>query len=318
MVVPVYGVEKYIERCARSLFEQTLDDIEFIFVDDCTPDRSIEILERLIVEYKPRIKEKNFVVKIEKMSVNSGQAIVRKLGIQLCTGDYIIHCDSDDWVECDIYQKLYDEAKMTNADVVICDYSVTDGLYCSTTVSACHSTSVMSFVENCLFQKDSWSLWNKLFKKEVYYNNITYPVGDMGEDMVIVLQLMVNCKTLSYLPAALYNYFNNHNSITKTSSREAVIRKYEQLASNANIVINYLTDNGMSTTMNQGMIAYKNFIRSVLYPIVKDKKYYHIWNDMFPGLNRQVLLSRNISFLEKLRVILAILHLYPRRQFMAK
>ena len=54
VIIPVYGVEKYIERCARSLFEQTLNDIEYIFVDDCSPDKSIEILERIIEEYRPR------------------------------------------------------------------------------------------------------------------------------------------------------------------------------------------------------------------------------------------------------------------------
>ena len=78
VLVPVYGVEKYIERCARSLFEQTLDDIEFIFVDDCTPDRSIEILESVIEKYRLRFAEKKYDVRIERMPTNSGQAAVRR------------------------------------------------------------------------------------------------------------------------------------------------------------------------------------------------------------------------------------------------
>ena len=78
VIVPVYGVEKYIERCARSLFEQTLDDMEFIFVDDCTPDRSIEKLKSIIEEYQLRFAEMNYEVRTERMPTNSGQAAVRR------------------------------------------------------------------------------------------------------------------------------------------------------------------------------------------------------------------------------------------------
>ena len=78
VLVPVYGVEKYIERCARSLFEQTLDDMEFIFVDDCTPDRSVEILKSIIEEYRLRFAEKKYAVRFVKMPTNSGLAAVRR------------------------------------------------------------------------------------------------------------------------------------------------------------------------------------------------------------------------------------------------
>ena len=98
IIVPVYGAEKYIERCARSLFEQTLDDIEFIFVDDCTPDRSIDILKVVIEKFRLRFGEKKYVVRIERMPMNSGQGAVRRHGIQLATGDYITFCDSDDFM----------------------------------------------------------------------------------------------------------------------------------------------------------------------------------------------------------------------------
>ena len=67
VIIPVYGVEKYIERCARSLFEQTLNDIEYIFVDDCSPDKSIEILEHIVEEYRPRFTREKKVVRIERL-----------------------------------------------------------------------------------------------------------------------------------------------------------------------------------------------------------------------------------------------------------
>ena len=92
VIVPVYGVEKYVERCARSLFEQTLDDIEYLFIDDCTPDKSIEILKKVLKDYPQR----NNQVIIHRMESNSGQAAVRKWGMLNSTGDYVIHCDSVD------------------------------------------------------------------------------------------------------------------------------------------------------------------------------------------------------------------------------
>ena len=118
IIVPVYGVEKYIERCARSLFEQTLDDIEYLFIDDCTPDKSIEILKNVLKDY-PQRKDQVIIHRMEK---NSGQAAVRKWGMIKATGDYTIHCDSDDWVDVTMYEKMYNKAIEEKSDLVICDF----------------------------------------------------------------------------------------------------------------------------------------------------------------------------------------------------
>ena len=325
VVVPVYGVEKYMERCARSLFEQTLDDMEFIFVDDCTPDSSMEILEWLIDEYRHRFVEMKYAVKIEKMPVNSGLAIVRRRGVQLCTGDYIIHCDSDDYVHRDIYRKMYERAIAEQADVVVCDFALTDGdpakteimPCCSRTeIISCHSRTPVELVENCLLRIDSWSLCNKLFRKSAYLD-ITYPLGAMGEDMVCVMQLLRNCDTISYIDEPLYYYFCNPNSITKFVTKDACVKKFGELYANSNIVIDFLRRRGMTDRMKCAMVTYKNFVRSALYPLVWDREYYRMWNDIFPDLNREVIMSSDIPVSEKIRVILTILHLYPRRRHRA-
>ena len=119
--IPVYGVEKYIERCARSLFEQTMaEGIEFIFVNDCTKDRSIEILEQVLSEY-PQRKEQ---VKIIHHKKNGGLVAARNTGLKHATGDYIIHCDSDDWVDLNMYEAMYNKAIETNADMVYSDFYI--------------------------------------------------------------------------------------------------------------------------------------------------------------------------------------------------
>lgn len=124
VIIPVYGVEKYIERCARSLFEQTLDDIEFIFVNDCTLDNSINVLETTLEEY-PKRKSQVQIINFEQ---NQGAAKAREIGMKTANGEYIIHCDSDDWVVKEAYETLYNIAKASESDMVICDWFETDGI----------------------------------------------------------------------------------------------------------------------------------------------------------------------------------------------
>ena len=103
VIIPVYNVEDYIEKCARSLFEQTLDNIEYIFVDDCSMDKSIEILQQIVKDYPSR----EGLVKIVQTPKNSGQYFVRKFGMQFVSGKYLIHCDSDDWIDSTMYEEMF-------------------------------------------------------------------------------------------------------------------------------------------------------------------------------------------------------------------
>lgn len=115
ILVPIYGVEKYIERCARSLFEQTYENLEYIFVDDCTPDKSIEILERVMEDY-PNRKEQ---VRIIRHEHNRGLAAARNTAIDAATSPFISHVDSDDYLSLDAIQLLVDKQAETGADIVL-------------------------------------------------------------------------------------------------------------------------------------------------------------------------------------------------------
>lgn len=313
VIVPVYGVERYMERCARSLFEQTLDDIEFIFVDDCSPDRSLDILNEVLEEYADR----QLQTQIVRLDQNGGLPNARKVGLRLATGNYIIHCDSDDWVERDMYRAMYEKAIKTNADIVVCDFMVTDGDSFNERKEACHTTEPMQFMENCLLRKDHWALWNKLFKREAY-SQVVHPQEAMGEDMATTIQLVWKCQVMAYIPEPYYNYYYNPDSITKTRTIDACVYRYKQLIANAHIVLDFLEEKGLSEEWRDVLVFYKNTIRAVLYPVVWKKEYYQIWNGIFPSLNREVLFSKHVSLADKLRVILTIFHLYPRKQHRAQ
>lgn len=174
------------------------------------------MLNRLLEEYPQRKNQ----VKIVSHENNLGLPLARQSGLKVATGDYIIHCDSDDWVDVHMYEEMYNKAIEEDADVVVCDYVLTNGKSVIKTINACHAKSPKQLIEKCLFQRDSWSLWKKLFKRKAF-SNIEYPQGAMGEDMVTTIQLLWNCKTLSYINKPYYQYFYNSESITNVCTRDS-------------------------------------------------------------------------------------------------
>lgn len=114
VLVPVYGVEKYIGRCAESLFGQTYKDIEFVFVDDCSPDRSAEIL-RSVVARHPEVEGRVRIIRHER---NGGLAAARRTALAAATGDCVLHIDSDDYLPPQAVETLAGRMEATGADMV--------------------------------------------------------------------------------------------------------------------------------------------------------------------------------------------------------
>lgn len=120
VLIPIYKVEAYIEKCVKSLFGQTYENIEYIFVDDCTPDNSIAVLQSVMEKYPCRRNR----TRIIRNATNQGIAAVRNILLENATGEYVIFIDSDDWVELSMIENLVNEAQATDADIVCCDLIV--------------------------------------------------------------------------------------------------------------------------------------------------------------------------------------------------
>lgn len=120
VVIPVYNSEKYIERCVVSLMEQTLQEIQYIFVNDSTPDDSLAIIERVLENYPQRRND----ILILSNDINSGPSATRNKGMMYARGEYIAFCDSDDFVEQDMYEVLYKSAD--GDDLVFCDINIVE------------------------------------------------------------------------------------------------------------------------------------------------------------------------------------------------
>lgn len=301
VVIPVYGVEKYIERCARSLFEQTLDEIEFIFVDDCTPDRSMEILSQIIEEYRLRFAEMNYVVRTEKMPTNSGLPAVRRHGLQLCTGDFIIHCDSDDWIDKDMYRQLYNKAIDEQSDVVVCDYYIHDGSN-GTRIKAFEAKPTTFVLKQVMYMKYSWAVWNKLVRSELY-KGLKYPTGTMGEDLALIVPILYLSLKTSYINSPLYYYFYNRESVTKRKDSDSMQRSFLQFKSNTDIVLEFFAK-------QNDRDIYKKALNWIMYSVktwisTTSNKRKEQWHNTYPNVEYKVLLDREINIKTKLVVLMS-------------
>lgn len=292
VIVPVFGVEKYIERCARSLFEQTIEDMEFIFVDDCTPDKSISILHSVIRDYPNRTQQ----VRIEKMPQNSGLAAVRKYGVSLAKGDYLIACDSDDYVDKEMYEKMYEYAKSNDLDLVQCDIEIVDDEKKIRTLTSQVINPTSEELRRMIIDGDiANSLCNKLVKKDVYTNeNIVYPVAGMDEDNTMACQLAFFSEKLGYIPVPYYKAYYNKESMSRIPGEEQIRKRYEDALANSRIVVNFLTAHGYDSK-SIAVIRAKIRAKNALWPIVKNKKYIKEWMNVYPEIDFEVLFNKRVS-----------------------
>lgn len=307
VIVPVYGVEKYIERCARNLFEQTLDDIEYLFINDCSPDRSIEILQQVLEEYPQRKPQ----VIIHRMPSNSGQAAVRNWGMQNATGEFIIHCDSDDFVDVNIYKMMYECACRESADIVVCDYYYYNDKH-KTFICGCNNGDKQEFFKNLLLQKESCVLWNKLIRKSVCCKDLIWAKGNMGEDMLLCLQFVNNSTKIFHVPIPLYYYLENPLSISRKMSENAILNRFNQSIKNAECLILFFKKADLYFKYQDALDYILFQKKNLLRPLIGIPKYYKLWFNTYSELNKSIFLNREVSASQKIKHLLALLRLYRR------
>lgn len=303
VVIPVYGVEKYIERCARSLFSQTIEDIEYIFVDDCSKDNSIEILKETIKDYPERIPH----ISIITHQTNKGLPQARKTGVLAATGDYIVHCDSDDWVDHNLYEAMYRKAIDEDSDLVVCDFCVVtqSGLLYRNGIL---STNVDDIIKDMLLYRTSFNVWNKMYKRNLY-EGVEFPTANMGEDLGTTFQLAVKCNKISRITGFYYYYNGVTPSITRNDTKSAIINRVLQACDNANSVIRMLDNSKYDAE-----IVYLKFRqRKQLMPIINDKDAYKIWKTIYPEINQRVILDYRLAIplLDRVKFALTLTGIFP-------
>ena len=230
ILVPVYGVEKYIERCARSLFEQSYYNIEYIFVNDCTKDKSIEILTDVLDEYPHRKAQ----VKIIHHKRNRGLSAARNTAVANMTGDYLWHIDSDDYVAVDAVEELVREIKKTNANVVIFGYN---SVYANKTISNTIEpyNNINTYIKLLLLNSIAASMWNKFYRTSFYKEIGIMSIEGIGqgEDYAVVPRILYNTSKITWFNKSLYFYnlvnqssYSNNISLASIKSLKPETRLY--------------------------------------------------------------------------------------------
>lgn len=299
VIVAVYNSEKYIEQCVRSLFEQTLESIEYIFVNDNTPDDSITIINNLIQNYPARKSFMNII----NLRENGGVSNARSIGLKHSTGEYIIHADSDDWIDKDMYEKMYLTAKETNADIVGCNFrhEYKDKQY---DFKQQYAKTVDENIRRLLNGRIFPSLCTSLTKRELIDNNkVSFPKGlNMGEDLYFNLQLYLHANKIESINWAPYHYRHTDDSSCIKRTRESIdsdisiAGMIEELMRKNNLYYKYETD-----------INYRKFISKL--PLIQDTsniKNYHDWICIYPETNKHLLEYTQIDYKYKIELWLII------------
>lgn len=220
IIVPIYNVEQYIRDCAVSVLGQTYPDIEFIFVDDASPDHSIAVLNDVIDSQFPLLRPNIQIIRKQR---NEGLPQARLTGLQHATGDYVLHVDSDDTIELDAVEKLVRKARESYADLVY--------FYVRKTRAngRTHIARDKSYMDPRDFSRDIFLFRahgyavNKFARRSCYRKEFFYPKVNMHEDMVLMGQLLFHCSKVALLPEALYNY-RRDNGASETRQARAVRR----------------------------------------------------------------------------------------------
>lgn len=226
VIVPIYGVEKYISRFAVSLLSQSYEGLQFIFVNDGTKDGSMTVLRNLIDERFSHLKDR--IVLVDKE--NEGCPKARRTGLDHATGDYVMHADPDDWYEDGAFEKIAAVAETTGADLIYCDY------FKEYQKNSKHKTKHKKenlytieqkndYIRDMYNHKACGCVWNKCVKRSVYLENrIYYPQTSCAEDVCLTTQLAAYSRSIVHLCTPVYHY--RRDNPTSVSRRNPKFRRY--------------------------------------------------------------------------------------------
>ena len=202
VIVPMYGVENYIARCAESLFAQTYQNIEFLFVDDGGKDRTVEILRGILEKQDPALQARVQIISKE----NGGLPHARKTGLDAAKGEYVLHVDSDDWLEPAAVEKLVRKAVETEADIVVYDFWKEYPNRSKLDSEQDSSVSDPDLYRHRLYTYESYGyVWNKFCRLSLY-DGVFVPKYAMHEDIVFSSQILYKARKIVHLKEGLYHY----------------------------------------------------------------------------------------------------------------
>lgn len=258
ILVPVYGVERYIERCARHLFEQTYNNIEFIFVDDCTTDNSIEILKRTLIEYPYRHNQ----IKIIKHTKNKGLSSARNTAVAAAKGEWIIHVDSDDYIANDAIESLVNFALQNQLDVVSSQVYIVENDKTRKHPLFWGDNNKEQYIKRLLTWRNvPCSIWGRLIKRSIIVDKKIQSIDGVGfaEDFAIVPIILYYAKKIDYYSLKPLYYYECSNSESFTKSQFSQKNMEDLLTAGKNVYLFFKDMDFYRSDVIKGAISLQKF-----------------------------------------------------------
>ena len=212
LIIPVYGVETYLERAVDSALAQTLAEKEVILVDDGSPDRCPEICDRYARDYPETVQ----VIHQE----NQGLGMARNAGVALAKGEYLLFLDSDDTIEPDMAETLYNRAKEGDCDLVLCDVRIRYVDEEREVVVPSYPREEIDLAGYIAHGNNITYSVNKLFRRSLWEENRYEPM--LFEDIALIPALVTRVSTIAYVPRAFYNYYRRTGTLSTTQTGNMV------------------------------------------------------------------------------------------------
>lgn len=293
IIIPIYGVEKYIEQCAVSLFNQSYHNIEYIFVNDCTKDRSVEVLGTVIERYQS-LRDR---IKIINHPTNSGLAVARKTGITESSGYYLFHIDSDDWLEIDAISNLVRKAELEQADMVVGDFFInyeTEEYHQHVEIKRDSTEYINEILSRN--RKYSWTLCNRLLKRDVQVKALPIAGINMGEDYVTIPRILFYCNKIAQISQPIYHYRQvNTTSYTK----RLTLRSMQELVNSIGVLTDFFIEKNNSSVFMPYLKIGRMRIKYDLC-LSSSKETYEFLPTIFPEISYRegrVFIEKTILFL---------------------
>lgn len=308
VIITIYNRERFIADCARSLFGQTLDDVEFLFVDDASTDNSVSVLEEVIAEYPPR-KEMIHVLQMEQ---NGGRAVARQTGIDHATGEYVIHVDSDDWVDTDMLELLYTKAKETDADIVGCnithEYKTYQKIFRQTYYEIMDD-NIRGLLNGKIFPSLCTSLTRTSLIKE---NHIIFPQGiDTGEDLLFNLQLYLHANKVIGIDAPSYHYRHTEESGSFKHTEKSIKSVIEV----ARRIDELMKEAGNYERFKYDILFRKFSMKSALVITFDNEDNNQAWLHLFPETHPYIWSYKQFEWKRRLQLWLAAHNMFAMAKF---
>lgn len=226
VIIPVYNASEYIIDTLTHIYNQNVEDVEIVIVNDGSKDNSLELIGKFILD-------KNIHnIKLITQE-NAGLSAARNIGIESSTGDYIAFLDADDLLENGYFENIKNIVNNFKPDIIQFNFSLFRGSYLEKSSSGLYFkydglVDVDNNLLNEVFNYNSWYVWSRVYKRELF-NNIEFPVGYNFEDAFVVPCIFLNSGNVYFLNKSIYLYRYNPNSITRNKNELVLMRNVESL-----------------------------------------------------------------------------------------